>query len=66
MEFVLKTRRIRKKTKHWREAVHIRNMEKKFMPSERLGMNAQFGPEKRIVRGMKNEELDEESGIFEV
>ena len=40
MEFVLKTRRIRKKTKHWRESVELsRVLEKKFIPPDALDAN---------------------------
>ena len=43
MEFVVKTKRIRQKTKHWREAAMVSRMdEKKFIRLELLDMNAHF------------------------
>lgn len=40
MEFVLKTMKIRKKTKHWRESMELsRILEKKFIPPETLDAN---------------------------
>ena len=37
MEYVLKTKRIRKKTKHWRESRELSNLEgKKFIQSDTL------------------------------
>lgn len=43
MEYELKTKRIRKKTKHWREASELSRLtEKRFMRFESLDMNAHF------------------------
>ena len=37
MEYVLKTKRIRKKTKHWRESAKLSELEgKKFIQSDTL------------------------------
>ena len=39
MEYILKTKRIKKKTKHWREA---KEMKGKFISSEQIRSNTHF------------------------